>query len=56
LSAELSKSNKIKFLIDTGAEISVVKYTSLRPGYVCQPDEGIKVKGISNTVLKPRVQ
>jgi hypothetical protein len=30
--ADLSKAKKLKFLIDTGAEISIVKSTSLKPG------------------------
>jgi hypothetical protein len=53
LSAELSKNSKIKFLIDTGAEISVVRNTSLKPEYmkICETDEFVKVKGISTTVL-----
>jgi hypothetical protein len=53
LRAEPSKTSKMKFLIDTGAEMSV-RNISLKPGYmnICEPDEGVKVKGMSSTVLE----
>jgi hypothetical protein len=43
---------KLKFLIDTGAEISIVKSTSLKPGFKFEPTKGINVKGISNALLR----
>ena len=49
---DLSKTEKLRFLIDTGAEISIVKSTSLRPGFDHQPNNGINVKGIANTLLR----
>jgi len=48
----LSKSEKLKFLIDTGAEISIVKGASLNPGFNYEPTKGINVRGISNALLK----
>jgi hypothetical protein len=42
----------LKFLIDTGAEISIVKSTSLKPGCNYEPTKGINVKGISNALLR----
>jgi hypothetical protein len=48
----LSNSEKLKFLIDTGAEISKVKGASLNPGFNYEPTRGINVKGISNALLK----
>ena len=49
---DLSKTEKLRFLIDTGAEISIVKSASLRPGFDHQPNNGINVKGIANTLLR----
>ena len=48
----MSKTGKLKFLIDTGAEISVVKSTRLKPGFSYEPTKGINVRGISNSLLK----
>lgn len=44
----------MKFLIDTGAEICLIKGSSLKPGVDIVPSEGINVKGISNTILKTK--
>jgi hypothetical protein len=49
---DLSKTEKLKILIDTGAEISIVKGSSLNPGFDYEPTKGINVRGISNTLLK----
>ena len=48
----LSKTGKLKFLIDTGAEISIIKGVSLRPGINHKPTQGINVKGISNSLIR----
>jgi hypothetical protein len=45
-------SRKLKFLIDTGAEISIIRSSSLTPGVKYQWHKGINIKGISNTVMK----
>jgi hypothetical protein len=42
----------LKFLIDTGAEISIVKNASLKPGFNYKPTKGINVKGISSALLR----
>jgi len=43
---------KLKFLIDTGAEISVIKGSSLNPGVNYQLHKSVDIKGICNAVLK----
>ena len=49
---DFSKTGNLKFLIDTGAEISVVRSTSLKPGFSYKSNEGINIKGISSSVLR----
>jgi len=46
-----SKSGIMRFLVDTGTEISIVKGACLMPGVAFQPTEGIKIKGIADSVL-----
>ena len=43
---------KLKFLIDTGAEISIIKGSSLNPGVNYQLHKGAYINGICNAVLK----
>jgi hypothetical protein len=45
-------SRKLKFLIDTRAEISIIRSSSLIPGVEYQWHKGINIKEISNTVMK----
>jgi hypothetical protein len=45
-------SRKLKFLIDTGAEISVIRSSSVAPEVEYQRHKGMEIKGISNTVMK----
>jgi len=47
-----SKTGQLKFLIDTGAEISVVKDSSLNKEIIYELTEGISIKGISGSFLK----
>ena len=47
-----SETGKLKFLIDTGAEISVVKGTSMNPGINYESTKRINLKGISDLILK----
>jgi hypothetical protein len=42
----------LKFLIDTGADISIVKSASLKPVFNYEPTKGINMKGISNALLR----
>jgi orotate phosphoribosyltransferase-like protein len=49
---DFSKTGKLKFLIDTGVEISVVTCNSLRPGFSCESTKGINIKGIYNSLLR----
>ena len=43
---------KLKFLIDTGDEISIIKGSSLNPRVNYQLHKGVDIKGICNAVLK----
>ena len=52
LNVDTRDVKKLKFLIDTGAEISVIKGSSLNPGVNYQLHEGADIKGISNIVMK----
>ena len=52
LRVDLSKSEKLKFLMNTGAEISIVKGASLKPGFHYEPTKGINVREISNALLR----
>jgi hypothetical protein len=45
-------SRKLKFLIDTGAEISIIRSSNLTPEVEYQWHEEIEIKVISNTVVK----
>jgi len=45
-------AKKLKFLIDTGAEISIIKGSSLNPGSNYQFRKSIDINGICNAVLK----
>ena len=49
---DLGRTEKLRFLIDTGAEISIVRGNRLRPGFNYEPTKGINVKGISNSLLR----
>ena len=49
---DLSKPERLTFLIDTGAEISIVRSACLRPVFSYEPTKGIDVKGISDVLLR----
>ena len=49
---DLGRTEKLKFLIDTEAKISIARGTRLRPGFNYEPTKGINVKGISNALLR----
>lgn len=49
---DFSKTGKLKFLIDTGAKISVVKGTSLGPEFRSESTKGINIKGIFSSLLR----
>ena len=48
----LGMTEKLQFLIDTGAEISIVRSTKWRPEINYEPTEGIDAKGISDAILR----
>jgi hypothetical protein len=52
INTDSNKSGKLKFLIDTGAEISIVKDTSMNPGIIYESTKKIYLKGISDVILK----
>ena len=43
---------KLKLLKDTGAEISIIEGSSLKPGVKYQLHKNVDIKGICNAVLK----
>ena len=47
-------SKEVKFLIDTGAEISIIKESSLNDAVSYKVRKGVEIKGISNAVLRTR--
>jgi len=40
--------------LDTGADLSAIKMSSLQPGIKCPLKGGINIQGISNTIIKNR--
>jgi hypothetical protein len=48
----LGKENKLTFLLDTGADLSVIERLSLQPGIKHKLKGGISIKGIFNTIMK----
>jgi hypothetical protein len=52
LNVDTRDTKKLKFLIDTGAEISIIRSLSLTPGVNYQLHEGVDIKGIYNTVMR----
>lgn len=52
LSIDSRGTRKLKFLIDTGAEISIIRTSSLTPGVNYQLHKGVDIKGISNTIMR----
>jgi hypothetical protein len=45
-------SKEVKFLIDTGAEISIIKKSSLNNAVSYKVHKGVEIKGIGNAVLR----
>ena len=52
LSIDSRDARKLKILIDTGAEVSIIRSSRLTPGLNYQFHKGIDIKGISNTVMR----
>lgn len=48
----MSKAEKLKFLIDTGGDILIVKGASLKPGFDYELTKGVNVRGISKALLR----
>jgi hypothetical protein len=46
------KTTKLRSLIDTGAEISIVSCTKLKLGFNCEPTNGINIKEICDALLR----
>jgi hypothetical protein len=42
----------MQFLLGTGADLYVIKRSSLQPGIKCPLEGGIDIKGISNTIME----
>jgi hypothetical protein len=54
LNRDSMDTRKLKFLIDKGAEISIIRSSSLTPGVNYQLHEGVDIKGISDNDMKTR--
>jgi hypothetical protein len=52
LNVNTRDEKKLKFLIDTGAEISIIKGSSLNSGVNYQLRKSVEIKGICDVVLK----
>jgi hypothetical protein len=52
IGVDLGKTGKLRFLIDTGDEISIVRGIKLKPEVRFEPTNGISVKGISDVLLR----
>jgi len=52
LSIDSRDARKLKFLIDTGAEISLIRSSSLTPGVNYQFHKEVDIKGISKAVMR----
>jgi hypothetical protein len=52
IGVDLGKRGKLRFLVDTGAGISIIRGAKLQPVVNFEPANGISVKGISDTLLK----
>jgi len=52
IGVDLGKTGKLRFLIDTGAEISIVRGTKLKPEVNFEPANGISVNGIFDALLR----
>jgi len=50
----LGKENKLTFLLDTGADLSVIKGSSLQSRINYALKGGILIKGISDTIMKTK--
>jgi hypothetical protein len=49
---DLGKTRKLRFFIDTGPEISIIRGTNLKSEVNFEHVNGISVKGISNALLR----
>ena len=54
LNVDSRNTKKLKFLVDTGGEISILKSPSLTPGVNYQLHEDVDIKGISYIVMRTK--
>jgi len=52
IGVDLGKTRKLRFFIDTGAKISIIRSTKLKSEVNFEPANGISVKGISDALLR----
>jgi hypothetical protein len=50
----VTKTDTLKFLVDTGTDISVVRDSRLKPGCDPKPENIVEIKGISKGVMKTK--
>jgi hypothetical protein len=49
---DVSKAGKLRFLVDTGADISLIRNTKLKGEAEFEPDRRVKVRGIDGSVVQ----
>jgi hypothetical protein len=49
LQVDKGGKEKLKFLVDTGAQLSLCKYASIKEGFVYDPRRVVNGRGISST-------
>jgi hypothetical protein len=54
LAVALNKTEKLKFLIDSVADISAVRDSSLKPGCDFKSNDAIQIKRLSDGVMKTK--
>jgi hypothetical protein len=52
LTVDVSRTDKLRFLVDIGADISVVRDSSLKPKCNFKPENVIEIKRISKGAMK----
>jgi hypothetical protein len=52
LAVEESKTRKIRFLLDTGPDISLVKSSMLARGTEFDPDQKVKIKSVNESIVE----
>jgi hypothetical protein len=49
---DVSKAGKLRFLVDTGADISLIRSTKLKGEAEFEPDRRVRVRGVDGSVVQ----